>query len=379
MTDPAPDLPVFDSSAVCSAHVVISVRDVPANLAFFHDRLGFRVDAVYPADHPRHVHLSGHGLALALHEADHDVSPTLRLTFHGATTPPVHEPLRAPNGSLIEFAAEDATLILPPNVPEFFVSRLDEKSNWGEGRAGMRYRDLIPNRQGGRFIASHIRITEDGVVPDYVHFHRVRFQLIYCVRGWARLVYEGQGEPFVMQAGDCVLQPPEIRHRVLESGGGLEVVEVTCPADHETLADHSLLLPTPTLEPNRRFAGQRFAFHQAGKARWEPWRMDGFESRNVGIDEATGGLAGAHVVRPRRQLKPEAQAHQGEFLFLFLLDGHMRLETAHYGIHYLRRDDAVVIPAGECHRLCESDTSLEFLEIRVGALPTTVCELDARA
>ena len=41
------------------------------------------------------------------------------------------------------------------------------------------------------------------------------------------MVYEDQGEPFIMREGDCVLQPPQIRHRVLESSGPLEVIEVS--------------------------------------------------------------------------------------------------------------------------------------------------------
>ena len=109
----------------------------------------------------------------------------------------------------------------------------------------MQYRDLIPDRQGGRYIASHIRIPDGGPVPDYVHFHEIRFQLIYCYRGWVRVVYEDQGEPFVMNAGDCVLQPPLIRHRVLESSAGLEVVEIGVPAVHATHVDHERALPTP--------------------------------------------------------------------------------------------------------------------------------------
>src|SRR6185436_13024852 len=109
---------------------------------------------------------------------------------------------------------------------------------WTRGRAGMRYRDLIPGRQGGRFIASHIAIPEGGPVADYVHHHFVRVQLIYCHRGWVRVVYEDQGAPFMLEAGDCVLQPPGIRHRVLESSVGLEVIEIGSPAVHETFADH---------------------------------------------------------------------------------------------------------------------------------------------
>src|SRR3546814_7577110 len=104
----------------------------------------------------------------------------------------------------------------------------------------MHYRDLIPGRLGGRFIASHIRIPDGGEVADYVHYHRVRFQMIFCKTGWVRVVYEDQGPPFVLHAGDCVLQPPQIRHRVLEASAGLEVVELGCPAVHETCADHGL-------------------------------------------------------------------------------------------------------------------------------------------
>ncbi|HEX9639818.1 MAG TPA: cupin domain-containing protein, partial [Candidatus Krumholzibacteria bacterium] len=360
MTDRKPDQTRFDTSAVGSAQVVVSVRDFAANLTFFRDRLGFRLDAIYPADHPRRATLSGYGLMLALRQAERDDVLTLRLILRGSAVPPNREAVEAPNGSRIEFAAEEPTIELPDNVPEFVLSKLDARTPWGEGRAGMRYRDLIPNRQGGRFIASHIRIVEPGPVPDYVHFHRVRFQLIYCYKGWARLVYEDQGKPFIMRAGDCVLQPPQIRHQVLESGDGLEVVEVACPADHETLADPSLALPTGNLDSSRQFAGQRFVFHQARKAQWSPWRMDGFEARDLGIAAATDGLLSAQVVRPRAEPSAQALTHHGEFLFLFVLGGGLQLDTASSGVHRLTDGDCVTIPAAACHRLSDCDPSLEF-------------------
>ena len=61
-----------------------------------------------------------------------------------------------------------------------------------------------------------------------------------CVAAGSDVVYEDQGEPFVMREGDLVLQPPEIRHRVLESSPGLEVIEIGAPAVHATFADHEL-------------------------------------------------------------------------------------------------------------------------------------------
>lgn len=162
--------------------------------------------------------------------------------------------------------------IVPADDPaELLLSRGDEQLRlvreagpragdgaWHRGRAGMDYRDLVPDRFGGALIASHIRVEHGGPVADYVQYHDIRVQLIYCARGWVRLVYEDQGDPFVMTAGDCVVQPPQIRHRVLECSPGLEVIEVASPAVHATHVEHELALPTPRRE--RTYAGQRFAW-----------------------------------------------------------------------------------------------------------------------
>ena len=56
----------------------------------------------------------------------------------------------------------------PKFEPEFIVSRASDDLE--AGRAGMLYRDLIPGRLGGRYIASHIVIAEGGPVADWVHY-----------------------------------------------------------------------------------------------------------------------------------------------------------------------------------------------------------------
>ena len=275
--------------------------------------------------------------------------------------------MTAPNGTLIQLVDADPPLVLPPLVPSFVVSRIGDDPHWGIGRAGMGYRDLIPDRQGGRFIASHITIPEAGPVPDWVHFHKIRFQMIYCYRGWARLVYEDQGEPFLLQAGDCVLQPPEIRHRVLESSAGLEVIEIGCPARHDTLADHDLPLPTGAFRPDRDFGGQRFVRHQADRATWQPWRLDGFEHRDIGIAAATDGLAGVRVVRPAGVSSSGTSSHDGELLFLFVLEGTMTLGRHDGGPEPLGAGDAVVVPAGLTHWFADASADLELLEVTLPA------------
>ena len=225
--------------AIDAAQLVLRCTDLGASIEFLTGRLGFKVRLIMPSDAPSVAVLRAHGCTLRLETAT-DGAPgpaRLRLLCKPALLPAgTPAQLLGPDGLVVDLVDAHAPVAIPPEVQEFVLTRLGGPESWGVGRAGMRYRDLIPTRQGGRFIASHIAIPDGGPVPDYVHYHRVRFQMIFCHRGWVRVVYEDQGEPFVLHAGDCVLQPPEIRHRVLESSPGLEVVELGCPAEHETTA-----------------------------------------------------------------------------------------------------------------------------------------------
>ena len=252
------------SQTITSAEVVLPCDDLEETLAFFIDRLGFRVETIFPADSPRVAVISGHGLRLRLAVGAPGPVPRLRIVCDHASRLQT-ELQRAPNSLPIEFVATRAAIELPSLKPSHVVSRI-EGADWVVGRAGMLYRDLIPDRQGGLFIASHIHIPEGGPVPDYPHFHKIRFQVIYCHRGWGRVVYEGQGAPFIMHPGDCVLQPPEIRHQVLECSSNLEVIEIGCPAIHETWADHDMTLPTRQVDSGRLFSDQRFVRHAAEQA-----------------------------------------------------------------------------------------------------------------
>ena len=361
--------PAMDAGPILDAQVVLPCADLAPTLAFFTELLGFRVAAIWPADQPTHAVVSGHGLRVQF-EPGAGPAGLLRLrcvdrsALAGGRTS-----LTAPNGTRIELLDADPPVVVPPLDAALVVSRAGDEGAWGTGRAGMQYRDLIPGRLGGRFIASHIRIPDGGPVPDYVHFHKIRFQLIFCRRGLVRVVYEDQGEPFVMHAGDCVLQPPRIRHRVLEASAGLEVVEVGCPAEHETHADLELALPTGRVDPGRDFGGQVFARHVAADAVWAPWRVGGFEQRDSGIAAATGGLAGVRVARRSGPVPETPWAHQGELLFLFVLEGSLALRPAEGDVVALRAGDSVAVPAGLAHALTEVSDDAELLEVTLpGAL-----------
>lgn len=353
------------ASVIRSVQIVVPCSDLQATLDFFIEQLGFRMEVIFPADSPSTAVISGHGVTLRLQTSNNDIAvPRLRLLCDAlpATLP---RELVAPDGMKIELVDAEPPIEVPEGKQKFVITRLGDDGTWGTGRATMQYRDLIPSRLGGRFVASHIRIPEGGPVPDYVHYHRVRFQMIFCKAGWARVVYEDQGPPFVLNVGDCVLQPPEIRHQVLEASPGLEVVELGCPALHETFADHDLPLPNSNLNPGRVFSGQRFVRHIAKDGKWKAWKIAGFEARDTGIADATNRLAGVRVIRSSGNHSGTIR-HEGELLFLFVLNGKLGLRSHARSSHQLRENESCVIPAGADFELT-AQPGLEMLAVSLPA------------
>ena len=262
---------------ISSAQIVVPCKNFNRSLEFFTEQIGFRVEMIFPADAPSVAVISGYGLNLRLEHSNENQPLTIQLIGDFASE--ILREVYSPDGVRVILIDDKSAVEIPEIKQEFVISTLEGENVWGEGRAGMLYRDLIPSRLGGGFVASHISIPEGGEVPDYVHFHKVRFQMIYCLSGWAKLVYEDQGEPFLMNAGDCVLQPPEIRHRVLETSANFEVLEIGCPAIHETYADHNLNLPSENLAPERIFSEQVFVHHNNQNAVWKTADIENFESR----------------------------------------------------------------------------------------------------
>ncbi len=364
---PPGDQRTLDTRGVRGAQVLMGCNTLEPTLAFFTGRLGFRIDAIFPADDPSTAMISGYGLQIRLVRGlSSGVSVIYLLCDDPLATGADSSQLVAPNGVTVKLVAADPPMQVPTTQQALVLTRAASGDHWGLGRAGLRYRDLLPGRHGGAFIASHIRVLEGGPVPDYVHFHKIRFQAIFCRKGWVRVVYESQGEPFVMQAGDCVLQPPLIRHRVLESSAGAEVVEIGAPAEHITMADHALSLPTADLQPERDFGGQRFVRHIAAQAPWVAWRMAGFEAQDTGIGAATSGLAGIRVVRPAGPGASGRQSHATEFCFYFVLSGAVTLQLDGMP-QVLAADDCVTIPGGLAYSLVDTSRDLRLLEITLPA------------
>ena len=351
-----------------TAEILLPCNNLVDTLQFFTDKLGFKMESIAPAEEPSLAVINGYGIRIRLEPGNNQDPVSINLLCSNpASVADGKLELTAPNGTRISLIEADDRLNIPNVKQTFVLSKMSDTDRWSEGRAGMQYRDLIPDRQGGYVVASHIKILDGGPVPDYVHYHKILFQMIYCYKGWARVVYEDQGEPFVIKAGDCVLQPPQIRHQVLESSPGMEVIELTCPADHETCVDHEMKLPTSSADAERLFNGQHFIRHEVAKAEWKPWRMSGFEARDIGIATATDGLAGVRVARSVGQSQPEFVFHNADLLFMFLLNGSAELNCDQMDSELLTAGDSFIIPGVLKHSLSGCSEDIEILEVALPA------------
>jgi quercetin dioxygenase-like cupin family protein len=352
------------------AEIRLPTRELRDDLPFYTKILKMRLDMIYPADNPQVAVLSGHGLRIRIEKDAPEAPGTLRiLTDDPEQFAGGKRELIAPNGTKIEIDELDPPLVLPPTQHAFVVRRLADQAPWIIGRAGMEYRDLVPTRLGGAMIASHIRVP-DGPVPDMVHFHKVGFQLIFCVKGWVDVLYEDQGGPRRLTAGDCFIQPPAIRHKVLHAAEGIEVVEIGVPAEHVTEIDHNMTLPTPDQRPDREWEGQKFVHSLAREGIFKPFRIPGFEARDTTINDNTKGVASVMVARPKGQPAPWTR-HDADILFSFVMSGEMTLEGEGKDPYHLSRGDAFVIPPGLATRYAGPSGDLELLEVSLPGQFTT--------
>ncbi|MCH1511954.1 MAG: hypothetical protein L7S58_00095 [Acidimicrobiales bacterium] len=296
-------------------------------LAFFHDELGFTIEKISPAENPSLAELSGHGLTICL-DKNADAGPvSLRVVTEDMNL--IGTTKVGPNGTRIIFSAKGSDVKLPTSKEAVFAFGDAGHAQWTTGRADMLYRDLLPAGSWD-YVASHIKIAGSGKVPDWVHYHDADFQIIYCYKGAAKLVYEDQGDPFMFSAGDCVLQPPLIRHRVLESYDDLEVIEVVAPLNHSTFTDHMMGLPTGKLEPERSFSGQHFIWNQSATRRWDTVNKLGgasFQVGETGISQASGYQGGVRILRPagspvtKEPFTPFLKDPRANFTLWFILTG----------------------------------------------------------
>jgi len=347
------------------AQVRISCRDIDKESHFFL-QLGFKPLQVFPADNPRMMLLLGHGLLLRMEKGLPVNDLTLILPSEDVTCS-VENTQYSPSGVTVQFQRESLTQVPMPQSFEFSLNQFDAGHSWVTGRAGMMYRDLIPKRLAGAMIASNILIPEGGPVPDHVHYHDVQFQLIYCLEGWVKVVYEDQGAPFVLHAGDCVTQPPGIRHQVLEASDGLEVLEIGLPAEHMTTMDYDLSLPTAHHYPYRTYgsgdAAQTFCHHLHEKAQWQPWQQANLIRCQTRVVADSQGLAGVNVIRSTEAggAAVEFKHHDG-LRFYYLRSGDMKLTLTGCNEQPVSARDSFLLPAEQTILWQDFSENFELIE-----------------
>jgi quercetin dioxygenase-like cupin family protein len=132
----------------------------------------------------------------------------------------------------------------------FSVSHLREEDFKSEGlRPYVRYRDLGMAAATGGLVDAHVNARARPFDREAVtkrHYHDVKFQMVYVLKGWVRNEFEGHGE-HLMREGSCWIQPAGIRHSVLEYSDDLEVLEIIIPAKYDTVEDEH----PPSAAPGR--------------------------------------------------------------------------------------------------------------------------------
>jgi quercetin dioxygenase-like cupin family protein len=119
----------------------------------------------------------------------------------------------------------------------FVISHLREEDFKVDGlRPYGAYRDLgVAQATNGMVRAHVIRNVRPFNAEDVSkrHFHDVDFQLVYCIKG--SMKSEMNGQLLEIKAGTCWIQPPGIKHTVLDYSDDLELLEIIMPADFDTV------------------------------------------------------------------------------------------------------------------------------------------------
>jgi hypothetical protein len=125
-------------------------------------------------------------------------------------------------------APRKQTFVASHHKPEAFEQGL---------RRYAKYRDLgIAAATKGLARAHVIKMVPpcDPAEVSKRHYHDVEFQMVYVLKGWIKGEYEGAGV-ITMREGSCWLQPPKIKHTVLDYSDDCELLEVILPADFDTV------------------------------------------------------------------------------------------------------------------------------------------------
>ena len=112
-------------------------RILRADLTFYTEVLGLRLDTIFPADDPAVAVLSGHGLRIRLERGANVAPGVLRLLCRDpAAFADGERELTAPNGVRIQIVDANPRLETPPTQHAFVVRRLKDNAPLGDRSRG---------------------------------------------------------------------------------------------------------------------------------------------------------------------------------------------------------------------------------------------------
>jgi mannose-6-phosphate isomerase-like protein (cupin superfamily) len=125
----------------------------------------------------------------------------------------------------------------PRAKQRFTVSHPSDTDFAGGLRRYAKYRDLGISAATDGLVQAHVVQFVPPCRPEEVsklHYHDVDFQMVYVLKGSIKTELEGQGA-ITMREGSCWIQPPRVRHKVLDYSDDCQVLEIVLPADFKTV------------------------------------------------------------------------------------------------------------------------------------------------
>src|SRR5260370_6858044 len=114
-----------DQQRIAGAEVVLPCAELERTLDFFTEKLGFRLEAIFPADAPAVAVVVGHGLRLRLEREGEGAPGRIRLLCRDPDAVAGGERLLIPpNGTRVDLVAAETPVVVPPLKPEFVLSRM---------------------------------------------------------------------------------------------------------------------------------------------------------------------------------------------------------------------------------------------------------------
>jgi|TARA_B110000881_G_scaffold113076_1_gene99335 quercetin dioxygenase-like cupin family protein len=118
---------------------------------------------------------------------------------------------------------------------KFKITKANDSSFESGLRGFFEYKNLgIEEATSGDFGANVIKAVDGKHANGEWHYHKLTFQMVYILKGSVEFEYKGEGT-FILEKGDVVYQPSEIHHREIKHSDDLELIEITSPAEFETI------------------------------------------------------------------------------------------------------------------------------------------------